>query len=94
LNDIIGKKFNILEKRILLVMEAWEKNKKEKENLLKELSICKEKLEIKLKKEQEHLKKRIDFLKKEREEIKSRIKKLLEAISIEDSTTYQPDNIE
>ena len=75
-------------------MEAWEKNKKEKENLLKELSICKEKLEIKLKKEQEHLKRRIDFLKKEREEIKSRIKKLLEAISIEDSTTYQPDNIE
>jgi chromosome segregation ATPase len=94
LNDIIGKNFNILEKRILLVIEAWKKNKKEKDNLRKELSICKEKIEIKLKEEQEHLKKRIDFLKREREEIKSRIKKLLEAISFEDSTSYQPDNIE
>lgn len=94
LNDIIGKNLNILEKRILFAVEAWKKNKREKENLLKELTICKEKLEIKVKEGQENLKKKIDFLKIEREDIKNRIKKMLKEISIENAESYNAENSE
>jgi hypothetical protein len=94
LNDIIGKNLNILEKRILFAVEAWKKNKKEKENLLKELAICKEKLEIKVKEGQENLEKKIDFLKIEREDIKNRIKKMLKEISIENAESYNTENSE
>jgi hypothetical protein len=94
LNDIIGKNLTILEKRILFAVEAWKKNKREKENLRKELAICKEKLEIKVKEGQENLKKKIDFLKIEREEIKNRIKKMLKEISIEDAQSYNTENSE
>jgi transposase len=94
LNDIISKNLNILERRILFAVEAWKKNKREKENLRKELTICKEKLEIKVKEGQENLKKKIDFLKIEREEIKNRIKKLLKEISIEYAESNNIENSE
>lgn len=84
----------MLEKRILFAVEAWKKNKREKENLLKELNICKEKLEIKVKEGQENLKKKIDFLKIEREDIKNRIKKMLKEISLEKAESYNAENSE
>jgi len=91
LNTLISKKLNTLEKRIIKVIEAWEKSKKQKENLLKELEIYKTKMNEELEEDKEKLRKKILHLQKERKEIRERVKILLQEISISDSESFQAE---
>jgi len=92
LDTIISKKLNTLEERIIKAVEAWEKNKKQKENLLRQLEIYKKKLNEEVKKEKEILRKKISLLQKERKEIKQRIKILLQEISPPGSESFQAED--
>lgn len=89
MNTIISKKLDALEDRIIKAVRAWEKNKKHKEKLHRELEIYKLKLHEEVKKDKEILRKKIIHLQKERKEIKERITLLLQEISTIDSQSFQ-----
>ena len=92
MNEKINQNFNTLEQRIIRVVETCKKKEIQKENLIKQLESYKKKFNEELMIEHEKLEKQIDLLQKEREEIKQRIIRILNEISMEEAKSLQVEN--